>query len=514
MRKVSVLFFLLPFFANAQLVQPHRFEKELNAYEDGYEVMTAGENGVIVYRSRNEYDKKGGQLWEFVMLDTTLHVTWEKQLYIEKDLMYRGYDYSLGNFYFLFQKYTGSSKDLKLMQMRASTGDTLRYTIKNLVPLELTEFEVTDGAAILGGYYNHEPVVIHFGFNNAKTKVLPGIFGTKTELVQLKVDDNSITVLVSSKTYDKRNTLTIKKYDVDGEYLNTFTLEPDLDKGLIFGRIANTEGANDLIAGTYGGKRSEYSRGLFLGLVDKENKQSIEYFNYADFENFFNYMRAKRKERVSNRIDRKKIKGKKIKFNYRLLVHQIIQQGDTYIMLGEAFYPKYSSGSYYSNGYSSVPYAGYGYGYGGYGSNRYDYMPLNFAGYRYTHAIVAGFNSKGEMLWDNSFEIEDVISFSLEQFVHASITDEGIVLLYLYDNQVRSKIIEGAEVVEGKRFDNLKLTFEDDKVSNYSSDKIGGLEKWYGNTYVAFGTQRIKNLKDSGVELNRRVFYVNKVLYR
>lgn len=263
MRKIPFLIFLLPFFVNAQLVQPQRFETELNVYEEGYEAMTADENGIIIYRSKNEYDKKGGQLWEFVMLDTTLSVAWEKQLYIERDLIYKGYDYSMGSFYFLFQKYTGNSKDLKLMQMRASTGDTLRYTIKNLVPLELTEFEVTDGAALLGGYYNHEPVVIHFGFRDSKTKVLPGIFGTRTELVQLKVDDNSITVLVSSKTYDKRNTLTIKKYNVDGEYLNTFTLEPDLDKGLIFGRIAITEGDNDLIAGTYGGKRSEYSRGLF-----------------------------------------------------------------------------------------------------------------------------------------------------------------------------------------------------------------------------------------------------------
>ena len=88
------------------------------------------------------------------------------------------------------------------------------------------------------------------------------------------------------------------------------------------------------------------------------------------------------------------------------------------------------------------------------------------------------------------------------------------MLLYLYDNQIRSKIIEGDEVIEGKRFDNLKLTFEDDKVNDYSANKIGGLEKWYGNTYAAFGIQRIKNLKDAGVELNRRVFYVNKVQYR
>lgn len=509
MRKIVFLISLVPFLANAQLVQPHRFESEMSFYDDGYEVMTGGEQGLILYRSVNDYNRKGGQKWEFIMLDTALEVTWKKDLYIEKDLIYKGYDYSLGNFYFLFQQYGTNSKDLKLMQMRANSGDTLRYTIKNLVPLELTEFEVTDGAALLGGYYNNEPVVIHFDFSENKTKVLPGIFGTKTELVQLKVDDNSITVLVSSKTYDKRNTLTIKKYNTYGEYLSTFTFNPDQDKGLIFGRITDIEDENELVVGTYGGKRSEYSRGLFLGLVDDENRQSIEYFNYADFENFFNYMKAKRKQRVSNRIDRKRIKGKKVKFNYRLLVHEVVKQGDTYVLLGEAFYPKYSTTSTFSN-YS--PYASGGFGYGnGYGNN--EYTPSNFAGYRYTHAVVAGFDAKGRMLWDNSFEIEDVVSYSLDQFVHASLTDEGIVLLYLYDNEIRSKLIEGAEVIEGKQFDDLKLTFEDDVVNKNYSNKIGGLEKWYGNTFVAFGIQRIKNLKDAGVDLNRKVFYVNKVQY-
>ena len=56
-------------------------------------------------------------------------------------------------------------------------------------------------------------------------------------------------------------------------------------------------------------------------------------------------MRARRQERIENKIERKKINGKKIKFNYRLLVHDIIDHGDQYIMLGEAFYPKYKTSS-------------------------------------------------------------------------------------------------------------------------------------------------------------------------
>ena len=506
MSRVLVVLIFIPYWVFAQLEQPARFERELEGYDMEYEVMSGEDTGVMLYRELNEYDKHGGQLWDFVKLDTGLQVTWEKKMYVGKNLVHRGYDYALGSFYFLYQQSTGNSKNLHLLQVQGQTGDTLQYTIKNLVPLQLTEFEVTDGGAVLGGYYNTEPVVIYFSFSDKKTKVLPGIFGSKTELVQLKVDDRSITVLVSDRTFDKRNTLTIKTYDSQGEYLSTFTFNPDLDKGLIFGRIAEVEDIENLVVGTYGAKRSEYSRGLFLGLVTKEGQQRIEYFNYADFDNFFNYMKINRQKRISERISRKKIKGKNAKFNYRLLVHEVLKQGDTYILLGEAFYPKYSSSASYGgfNDYYS--------GYGGYGQNNYN--SLNFAGYRYTHAVVAAFDAKGQMLWDNSFEIEDVISYNLNQFVHASFSKQGIALLYLYNNEIRSKLIEGVEVVEGSKSDELKLTYADDALNKFSSTKIGGLEKWYGNVFIAYGVQRIKNLKDSGVKLNRRVFYLNKIIYR
>jgi len=239
-----------------------------------------------------------------------------------------------------------------------------------------------------------------------------------------------------------------------------------------------------------------------MASVDNLGDQKIKYYNYADLENFFNYMRAKRRNRVSKRIERKRISGKKIKFNYRLLVHDIIKDGDQYVMVGEAFYPKYSS----SSGYTSYTGAHTNFSYpGNYG--------MYFVGYRYTHAVVVGFNDKGEVLWDNSFEIDNVLSYNLDQFVHVDSNEERIVLLYLYENEIRTKIIKGNEVLEGESAENIQLSFDDDKLRNESMG-IESLEPWYKNNFYAYGTQNIKNEKDTGVKLNRRVFYVNKVRYK
>ena len=171
-------------------------------------------------------------------------------------------------------------------------------------------------------------------------------------------------------------------------------------------------------------------------------------------------------------------------------------------MLGEAFYPKYNNSTTY-NGISASP--------RGFGNN--SYVPSTFAGYKYTHAVIIGFDKNGEKLWDNSFEIEDVLSYNLDQYVHADAFEDKVVLFYLYNNEIRTKIINGSEVVEGKSFDSVKLMFTDDEANNKNVSNIGGLEKWFDHNFIAYGVQKIKNLKDSGVKLNRKVFYINKILY-
>jgi len=238
------------------------------------------------------------------------------------------------------------------------------------------------------------------------------------------------------------------------------------------------------------------SRGIFLARISEDGEQVINYYNYADLKNFFSYMKARRQNRVEERIKRRKIKGKKNKFNYKLLVHDVVERDGRFIMIGEAFYPKYTQASYYGNYYS-----------------HYSSQNTYFDGYKYTHALVFGFDRRGRLIWDNSFEIDDIQSYTLDQFVHVSMSDDELALLYVFENEIRTKVIEGNEVLEGKTFNELKLSFEDDIIST-SEDEYGRLEKWYGGNLFAYGIHKIKNMKDDGVRLNREVFFINKIRYQ
>lgn len=490
-------------FVSGQILQSVRYEVELEESDNYFEVISAGEKGLVLVREIKGSYKKGKVEWEMVYLDSMLNEIWADSLPIEYNFKLRGYDFWDDYVYVLFERSISKLDILILLRVNIQTRYTRVYNIPRSFPIDLKYFEMINKSVILGGYVNTRPTVMIYDLNTEQTKILPGFYMDRSDLLQLEVNNQTktIKVLTNYRTFDKKYTISLKSFNENGEMLTSTELDPDERWGLISGRFVTVDSDFEIIAGTYATRKSEYSRGIFIARIEKTGEQNIKYYNYADLENFFEYMKAKRRKRVKNRIERKKIKGKRIRFNYRLLVHDIIQQDDSYVLLGEAYYPKYNNApnnySYY--GYTSTP--------------RYSVGNLYFEGYRYTHAIVIGIDKSGNIIWDNSFEINDIITMNLEQYVEVSTHKNEIVLLYNFENVIRSKIIQDQNVIEGKAFNDISLKFDDDVVKS-NVKEFGDLEHWYGDRFFAYGVQKIKNLKDIGILLNREVFFINKIIYQ
>ena len=504
--KITVLFLLITLYNNSfsQLIQPNRFEIPLGDNEEPYNVLKGDKEQLLLFRRIFNIDTKEGQLWEVLQLDTMFQMMWKQTYVIDNKFTFVKYHYHKEQLHLLFTNSSGNKTDLELITVNTAVGKGVHHHIENFIPFNLTEFKSSKYGVLIGGYYNYRPLVLYYNFESKKTKVLPGFYHEKSELIQLKVnEDETVDIILSGTFYGnrKKKILEIKTFDYEGNILRNTLLDNIDDKNLLYGRSCGWNKETKFIAGTYGKRNSEYSRGVFLANINQYGEHKVNFYNYGDLKNFFSYMRAKREKRVRSRIERRKINHKKIKFNYRLLVHDVFQKGDQYIMLGEAFYPKYihstvasASGIFQQIGRS--------------GSESI------FDGYRYTHAVVLGFNSKGKLLWDNSFEITDVKTFEREQFVKVNVEEDRIVLLYVYDNVIRSKIIKENEVLEGKTFDELKLKFDNDVVTKTNNNHTVGLEKWYGNTFFAYGVQNIKNTIASGLKIERKVFFLNKIVYQ
>lgn len=499
--RLAVILFVFGLYStsNAQIVQPSRFELAMKDSEEHPTLVSAEELGLLLFRESLEKAGKRMKRWEFFSLDTALIMRWTRLYDIDVDYKLLGYAYNKEQISLLFRDGYTPKDDFVIINMDVLSGDTLHYKVKSLVPMTaLTHFEVVGDAALIAGMINYRPTIVHYDFESGKSKVIPGIYKGESELLELKVDPRTATfnVLIAEKTLDRLFTVTLMSFNDEGVLLQNTKLQPKEDKSLIFAGSTPFKEEEIMVTGTYSHKRSSYSRGIFIAKVDELGDHNIAYYSYAEMENFFKYTSARREARIKRKIERKRIKGKKAKFNYRMLVRDVIEKEGNYIMIGEAFYPRYSNNSSYRGYFDPFPYS------------RGD----NFLGYKFTHAIVIGFDSEGKMLWDNSFEINDVERYDLDEVVNVGIEEDKIVLLYLYDGVIRSKIIKDGEVLEGKSSDDIKLSDENVIVKdNY--DEYGGMDNWYDDNFYAYGIQRIRN-KGSYTAFGRKVFFINKIRYK
>lgn len=479
--------------SQGQVVQPERFEITIDKDESKYEVITAGEQGMFLCRRVLTADGKGAI--DIIKLDTAFNKTWQGYIEIEPVLEVIGTRTDGDSLYLLLRHPDFAKKDLTMLVISQENGDYVRHRIRNFIPLFINDFQVAKSGVLIGASYNYIPVVLFYSFKTLNSKILPGLSNEQADLTQIKVnEDGTFDVLVSARTVTRQKTIWTKSYDEDGNLQFQTPLIAEENKNLLFARSISTRNDFKFIAGTYGNKNSEYSRGIFISTVGTNGAQQMRYYNYGDFSNFFKYLKARREMRIKERIERRKVKGKKVRFNYKLIVHEIVPYDNQFILLGEAFYPRYIS---------TDP------RYGGFFNYSRSYNIYNgriFDGFHYTHAVVMGFDANGRLLWDNSFEINDVKTYTLEQFVRLEIQDDRIVLLYLFDNEIRSKIIRGNEVLEGKTSEPIRTTDDWDVARNNSTAR---LDYWYDNCFFATGVQNLANYKVG----DRRVFFINKVKY-
>lgn len=482
---------------HAQIIQSARYEIPLYRDVSNYEIIPAEENGLFVLRRIFVHDTD--QL-ELTCLDTAFQYQWQGYLPLNKGSLLISKRAAYRKLYILQRNQKFSRDDLSLITITQDSGKYIQYLIQNYIPITPIEFQILPEGVLIGGYYNNVPVVIHYSFITRKSRILPGLLNESGELTQIKVyPDGSFDVLICAKNFKGIQTVWIKSYDPSGDLTSNYALRPEENKNLLFAQSLKIDNDMQVIAGVYGARQSEYSRGLFIASIDPSGMQQMRYYNFADLENFFKYMKANRELRVKARIERRKIKGKRIRFSYRFLVHQIVPYQGTYVMLGEAFYPKYTTIDQNRYGFFDASSRSFASAYDG----------RIFDGYRYTHAVVIGFDKNGTVIWDNSFEINDVKTYTLEQFVKLETLPDKISLLYVYDNELRSKIIKGSEVIEGKTAEPIKTKLKNEVVKKEGADNTK-LEYWYKGYFYAYGVQEIAHA-DYG---KRWVFFINKVSYQ
>lgn len=494
---ILTLFIALP--SLGQVAPTDRYElllEDLPGIEEP-QVIAVGQEGILIHRRIKGRTKD--QL-ELVKLDTTLLENWRGVISVEKNLVISKVVAQDQMVYMLLRSATYGNFDFNIIVIDVRTRGFSNYLVKNLIPFNPTDFRITTNALLIGGYFNYRPVVLHFSFSSGRSRLLPGFFNDLGEINEIKThSDGLIDIIVSTRNIQRKKILWLRSYTPEGDLINASVLEANLDKNLIFGRSLRKADGTQIIAGSFGVHNIEFSRGIFMAELKPGGDPVIQYYNFSDFENFFKFMKPKREMRIKERIEKRKKKGKKNRQSYRFLTQELHQYGNGYILLGEAFYPRYL----YAN-----PYGSFGFFSGS--SIRSDRV---FDGYRYTHASIIGFNENGKLSWDNTFEINDIKTFSLHQYVKLAPKDDRLGMLYLFGNTLHSKTIQNNQVLQSKSTNPLHPKYETDIVKDKNAES-SVLEYWYNPYFLAHGIQYIRSAMDGKNETRRKVLFINKLKYQ
>lgn len=519
--KINLLFWIIGIsIGHAQTQEIKRIELPIPAFSDTYFPIPLGSQGLLLLSQTSK------STYNLIRFGTDLERLWSVDGRIDEKLEYVTNCFDGQNVYLLFSRFESTA--YQVVKVYVGPGFVENFEIYSVDKVRISEFKAFRDKIFIGGDVRSQPVILYTNLLSRQTKVLPSAVKGEAEIQSIDLDTLSNQINISyairkGKSYQ----ILVKSFNEDGKQLEQIMVEPQDDYSLISGKLSTLNDTTNLMIGTYGYRAYQaansvpISQGLYISKVT-ESEVPTQYYSFTDFKNFFNYLSPREREKKERQIQAKKEKGSELKLNNnRLLVHDIIKQNNQYILVAEVFYPTYRyDNSYYNNAYGSFGSAfssPYGWGWGssllnpyawGYGGRSYLYNSSQrqvFDGWVYTHAVVAGFDYNGKLLWDNSIEIKDLKTKTLKEKVKASVSNDKITLFYNNKGIISRKSILRDKVVEDTQNQIIETQSDGDKVKRNENEDA---EFWFDNYVLAWGTQRIAG--DGG---RRNVFYLNKIAF-
>lgn len=534
---ICLFFLLLPFLSISQ-DKPLRVEIEAKYNSDSYVIIPFGENGVILFFQSTESIDKTNHKWYFTLYDTDFKEVWTKEQAVNKGFRFMFFDYSDQYLYiYLENKYSSGSKgNFQILKIDVVNSSISTFNSEISKKSTITGFKVINDVAMLSGYTlpskgktisqtvlsftlvplitgmnlkRYQPLIYLYDMASKTGKIVENEYPAQAYVDGLTKDTLQSSYLLSIKNFipRKTNIMHIDEYNISGEKLSTISLTTNNEKRkLNTAKVASLNQNEKVIIGTYNNNTkgnsanpafsgfSEGSNGIYVANTNNNIQQNITFYNFSKFKSFYSYLTARRTFKMIKKATKLEAKGKEILYDYKLLVHDIIERDSSYIMIAEAYYPEYHQ-------VHRTTFDIYG--------RPTTTTEMVFDGYRYTNAIIACFNKKGEILWENSFDMFNILTFNLHERIKVLIDGEDIVLAYNYAGDIASKVIQGNDVIESKEYTKIETSYNNDKVINdYDSD----MEYWYGNYFISYGYQRIRNKQMD--KSRRTVFYFNKIAFQ
>lgn len=439
--------------------------------------------------------------WYFSFYDRNFQVLWTKGISLDANMEFRFQEFHQDTLVLLFSaqiKKKGNGPDYQLLRVIIAKGTFILN--QGVVPesAEVTFFSIAHHQAWLGLQSKNAPgQLLSLDLNRGSRRLFPLGEGNQLMLRWLSADSAGLfaKAIVSRQTSKKSWEHYLVNYDTTGKmHHETLIGSMNSDRNFTGFQLYSPRTDVNLIIGTYGLNGEKEASGLFTQSLDAGSRKSPGFYHFLDLKHAPEILSEKDILSLKKKAMKKNKSGGGYPLEFNILLHQILPWNDDFIFCGEIFSPQYHTESFTDFDFYGRPY-----------SNSYSV----FDGYRFTHALLAGFSYDGQLKWDNVLEFRNLVSYDLNTKLCLFPAGENLVLCYLSDGRIGYKIIHAGEVVEKTDFIPVEMLHPGDKLL---SESRSGMIAWYGPYFLCSGYQEIKNV--SLDHNNRRmVFYFSKIRF-
>ncbi|GAB2769215.1 hypothetical protein HNQ93_000290 [Hymenobacter luteus] len=493
--------------------QPYRLELPLERYTSDVLVQPLPEDSSVVLLVEKDPVLTGKTEYTFQKFDSRLRPGQIVPLSVPRGYEFRQICAEGTDVYALFQGTTEGTLWVAAFDTR--TGELGAGEFKTKRAREVHDLKALDGNLFVTVEVDMHLTLLLLDLKEATFRFLPSVYEPLPASFTFLAD--SVTKraeLILSETNGFKSRLQLKQLSDNGQLLHSEFVQAGSERGLLEAQLSPGDSAARLLAGTYTLRDSRYSQGLFAadlnaGVTPTGQRRSLRYYDFLNLKHFFDFMKPARVARMRQRSERLKATDRQYRHRYRLLMHDMLPTPNGYVLVAEVYYPRYNYSSTYSN-FGSL----YNYGYPGMGAFSRAYSPLGSRrndGYRTTHALICGFDRQGNLLWDNSFLMQEVEQFSLRETVRVRPLADGrrLVMAYLKDDNLYYKLVDQAAPAPNDW--QVKVQTNTSGVSEKTvNTQQEHLTAWYGSRFLASGYQHVNPEKGQ----SREVFFVNVIEFR
>ncbi|GAB2848963.1 hypothetical protein [Hymenobacter ruber] len=503
----------LPLPANAPR-QPARTELPLERHESEVHVQPLAADSTVVLLLGRDRPLSSKTKFAFQQYDRDLHLRQELPLEIAEEFDFARLCAEGTTVYALFTSHNTPGR-LLVAAFDGRVSQTRTQTFDTKLSREVVELKALDGrlfATVLLNDQQHVTALL-LDVATGQMQYLPSVYEPlPTQLTFVADAASQRAEYVLSQTNGRKSRLLLKQLTEKGQLLSSEFVQAESERSLITAQLTPPQDTTArLLMGTYSLRDPTYAQGLFAtdlrGGANTGAKPPLRFYDFLHLKHFFDYLKPSRQARLRLRTERRLARSvPPLRWHYRLLLHELLPQPNGgYVLVAEVYYPHYRYNSYGS--YTGPLYSGIGNQYGSpYGSARI------FDGYETTHALVCGFDRAGNLIWDNTFVVENLRRSELEEAVRLQTLPDGrLVLAYLDEDKLRYKVVRGAESSPNDQQVPIQIGAgpADNGAEHATETSQADLLPWFGSRFVATGYQhvRVEHGKD------RDVFFLNSVVF-